>query len=61
MFDLGHPPVEPRPVAAARQAGVVALAGKALGDVAADAGAGADDQVNGFGHGGVLCRAGLPL
>ena len=57
-FDFGHQPVEPGLVAAARQAGVVALAGKALGHVAADAGTGTEDQTDGLGHGRILLGCG---
>ena len=49
-LDLGHQLVQPGLVAAAGQAGVVALAGKALGHVAADAGTGAEDQADGLVH-----------
>jgi hypothetical protein len=52
-LDLGHQPVQPGFVAAACQAGVVTLAGKALGDVAANAGAGAQDQTDGLVHRGI--------
>ena len=53
-LDLGHQPVQPGLVAAPGQASVVALTGKALGDIAADAGASADDQADGFAHDGFL-------
>jgi len=49
---------QPGLVAAARQAGVVALPRKALGDVAADAGASAKDEADGLGHDRVLQREG---
>ncbi len=52
--DLGHQPVQPGLVAAACEAGVVPLAGKALGHVAPDAGTGAEDQADRLVHGLVL-------
>jgi hypothetical protein len=58
--DLRHQLVQPRLVAAARHAGVVAVAREALGDMAADAGTGTgtgtgtEDQADGWGHGHFL-------
>lgn len=60
-LNLGHELAQPGLVAAAREAGVVALAGKALGDVATDAGTSAEDQADGFVHVLVPCWDGLPL
>ena len=57
-LDLGHQRVQAGFVAAARQTGVVALAGKALGDVANHAGASTQDQADGFVHRGILRRCG---
>lgn len=53
---LSHQSVEPYLVAAASQAGVVALAGEAFGEIAADAGA--EHQTDGLCHGGVPCSGG---
>ena len=55
---LSHQSVEPYLVAAASQAGVVALAGEAFGEIAADTGAGDEDQTDGLCHGGVPCSGG---
>ena len=58
-LDLGPQTVQPCLIAAACQAGVVALARGALGHVAADAGTGTDDRADGSAHGHLLCVAGL--
>jgi hypothetical protein len=58
-LDLGRQAVQPCLIAAACQAGVVALARGALGHVAADAGTGTDDRADGSAHGHLLCVAGL--
>jgi len=55
-LDFGHQPVEPYLGAAASQAGVVALAGEAFGEIAADAGA--EHQTDGLCQGGVRCLGG---
>jgi hypothetical protein len=52
--DLRHQLVQPRLVTAAGHAGVVAVAREALGDMAADAGTGTEDQADGWGHGHFL-------
>jgi hypothetical protein len=44
MFDLADQPVQARLVGAPCQAGVVAVAREALGDMAADAGAGTENE-----------------
>ena len=53
-LNLRHQLVQPSLVAAAGQTSMVALTGKALRDMTADAGASADHQTNGFGHGWFL-------